>query len=114
LAGQSNVERTLGILLGKLEGIEDRLDRADESRAGMHRRLDEVVMRTTHVETDIMAVKNTVKEMQAVTDEITLVRERVLGAGTLGRWLWRLGTIIVSAAAGAATAYTWMTGKPPP
>jgi hypothetical protein len=35
---QSSVERTLGILLGKLEAIEDRLERADESRASIHSR----------------------------------------------------------------------------
>jgi hypothetical protein len=52
--------------------------------------------------------------MQKVTNDVVQMRERVMGAGTLGRWIWRLGTIIVSAAAGAAAAYTSLTGRPPP
>jgi hypothetical protein len=43
------VERALGIVLGKLEGIEGQLKRQDESRAALHRRLDDLVMRNRPV-----------------------------------------------------------------
>jgi hypothetical protein len=114
VAGTSNVERTLGHILGKLEGIDDRLSRADESRAAVHRRLDDLVMRTTHVETDLLSLKRKVETVEAVTDDVKVMRERAFGAGTLGVWLWRVGSWVLSAAAGAAAVYTWMTGRPPP
>jgi hypothetical protein len=49
LPATSNVERALGIVLGKLEGIEGQLKRQDESRAALHRRLDDLVMRNRPV-----------------------------------------------------------------
>lgn len=111
---QSSVERTLGILLGKLEGIEDRLERADESRAGIHRRLDEVVMRTTHLEADVSAVKKKTEAIQSVTDDVVTLRSQAQGAGTLGRWLIRIGIGVVTAAGWLLGAYTYLTGRPPP
>lgn len=114
MAAQSSVERTLGVLLGKLEGIEDRLERADESRANVHRRLDELVMRTTHLETDMQATKVRVGEMRAVTDDVVKLRTQAAGAGTLGRWLIRIGIGVVTVAGWLTAAYTQFTGRPPP
>jgi hypothetical protein len=114
LPASSNVERALGIVLGKLEGIEAQLIRQDESRAGLHRRLDELVMRTTHLETDMMSVKNKVDAHEKVTVEVTTLRTRAEGAGTAGRWLLRAGIAIVTFAGWLVGAYTWFTGRPPP
>lgn len=110
----TSVERTLGILLGKLEAIEDRLERADESRASIHRRLDEVVMRTTHLEADVSSVKNKTEAIQSVTDDVVTLRSQAEGAGTLGRWLIRIGIGVVTAAGWLIGAYTYLTGRPPP
>jgi hypothetical protein len=100
--------------LGKLEAIEDRLERADESRVGIHRRLDEVVMRTTHLEADMSSVKSKTEAIQSVTDDVVALRSQAQGAGTLGRWLIRIGIGVVTAAGWLIGAYTYLTGKPPP
>lgn len=110
----SNIERALGIVLGKLDGIEDRLERQDDSRAKLHSRLDDLVMRTTHLESDMSSVKNRVEAHEKVTVEVTTLRTRAEGAGTLGRWLIRIGIGVVTAAGWLIGAYTWMTGRPPP
>lgn len=94
--------------------IETSEARSDTSRANVHRRLDEMVMRTTHLETDMQGVKNRVDKVQGVTDEIRALRQQALGAGTLGVWLWKIGGWIITAAAGFMAAYTWLTGRPPP
>jgi hypothetical protein len=111
---QSSVERTLGILLGKVEGIEDRLERADISRAGIHGRLDDLVMRTTHLESDVMSVKAKTDAIQSVTDDVKKMRQQAQGAGTMGRWLIRIGIGIVTVAGWLAATYTHFTGRPPP
>lgn len=110
----SNVQRDIGAILATLKAIEDRLERADESRAGMHRRMDEIVLRTTHLEADVGSIVKKVDDMEKVTVEVTTLRTKAQGAGTLGRWLIRLGIGIVTAAGWMIGAYTWLTGRPPP
>lgn len=110
----SNIERSLGVVIGKLDGIEDRLDRQDESRAALHRRVDELVLRQTHQEADILSIKNKVDAHEKVTAEVTTLRTKAEGAGTVGRWLIRIGIGIVTFAGWLVGVYTWMTGRPPP
>lgn len=110
----SNIERAIGVVIGKLDGIEDRLDRQDESRAKLHKRLDEQVMRLTHMESDVASLKHKVEGMERVTVEVTTLRTKAEGAGTVGRWLLRAGIVLVSFAGWLVGVYTYLTGRPPP
>lgn len=114
MPSHSNIERSLGVVIGKLDGIEDRLDRQDESRAALHRRVDELVLRQTHQEADILSIKTKVDAHEKVTAEVTTLRTKAEGAGTVGRWLIRIGIGIVTFAGWLVGVYTWMTGRPPP
>lgn len=114
LPTQSNIERSLGIVIGKLDGIEDRLNRQDESRAALHRRVDDLVLRQTHQEADIVSIKNKVDGMEKVTVAVTTLRTKAQGAGALGHWLIRIGIGVVSVAGWIYGAYLWVTGRPPP
>lgn len=110
----SNIERSLGVVIGKLDGIEDRLDRQDESRAALHRRVDELVLRQTHQETDILSIRTKVEGMEKVTSEVVTLRTKAEGAGVLGHWLIRIGMGVLGAAGWLYGAYLWMMGRPPP
>ena len=114
MPGSTNIDRALGIVIGKLDGIEDRLNRQDESRARMHEDLNAAVMRITHIENDQLAIKNKVDAAEKVTVEVTTLRTKAEGAGTVGRWLLRAGIVIVSFAGWAVGVYTYVTGRPPP
>lgn len=114
MATNASVERTLGIILGKIEGIEDRMERAETSRAGVHRRLDDLVQRTTHLEGEVGSMKAKVEKMEKVTVEVTTLRSAAWGAGTLGRWLIKVGIGVVTVAGWMIGVYTWLTGRPPP
>lgn len=111
---ESSIERALGVVIGKLDGIEGRLDKQDASRAILHQRLDDLVMRTTHLESDMLSVKGRVEANEKVTVEVTTLRSKAEGAGTLGRWLIRLGIGVVTAAGWLVGVYTYLTGRPPP
>lgn len=111
---EASVERTLGQILGELKGIDDRLQRADDSRAVVHRRLDEVSHRLSHLEGEAETTKAKVNQMQAVTDDVVKLRAQAQGAGTVGRWLIRIGIGVVTLAGWIIGAYTWLTGRPPP
>jgi chromosome segregation ATPase len=111
---ETNVERTLGLILGRLGGIEDRLEHADESRSALHKEVNQLVLRTTQLESDIHSTKTKVEAVQKVTDDVKVLRDRAAGAGTAGTWLLRIGIAIITGAGWAAAAYTWLTGRPPP
>jgi len=115
LSGNSNnFERDLYIIVGKLEDILRRLDHQDESRSALHKSMNDLVMRTTHLEADMSSVKHKVENHEKVTVEVTTLRTKAQGAGTLGQWLIRIGIGVVGFAGWLVGVYTWLTGRPPP
>lgn len=106
--------KDLGIIIGKLEGIEKRLDRQDESRNKLHERVNELVLRQTHQESDVLSIKNKVEGMSKITASVESLRIKAEGAGTLGRFLLWVGGGLLSAAGGASAAWMLLTGRPPP
>lgn len=110
----SSIDLKLGVVIGKLDGIEGRLDKQDESRAVLHRRMDEVILRQTHLEADVATLKNKVDGMEEVTVQVRTLRNKAQGAGMMGRWLLSAGGWILGAAGWLYGAYLWFTGRPPP
>lgn len=124
-ASLNEIYGRLGELTGGVKAINEKVDSlgerltaservSAESRANMHRRLDDLVLRTTHLESDMSATKGTIDKMEQVTVEVTTLRTKAEGAGTLGRWLIRLGIGIVTLAGWMVGVYTYITGRPPP
>ena len=59
-------------------------------------------------------LEKAVAEIRPTTTELERVRDRVIFAGSLGKFMWAIGKGLLSAAAGAAAAWYAMTGRPPP
>lgn len=121
----NDIYRSIGELTGavkslgeKIEDNEQRnvkaINQANESRAEVHRRLDDLVDRTSRLEGDTAAMAQTVAGVQAVTDDVKAMREQARGAGTLGQWLIKFGGWVLGAAATIVSFYTYLTGRPPP
>lgn len=83
-------------------------------RQGVREELANIVVRQTHMESDILALKNKVEAHEEVTVQVKTLRTKAEGAGTVGRWLLRAGIAIVSFAGWAVGIYTYWTGRPPP
>ena len=124
-ASLNDIYRAVGELTGTVKAINEKVDSLGKdmsdsehasatSRANVHRRLDEVVMRTTHLEADVQAVKVKIERVEEVTDDVTQLRTKAAGAGTLGRWLIRIGIAVVGLAGWAVGIYTTDSAKPPP
>ena len=124
-ASLNEIYKLLGELTGTVKGLDNKVDalgrdmsqseaKSDASRANVHRRLDEVVLRTGHLEADMLAVKNKVDGVEKVTVAVTTLTNKAHGAGTLGRWLIRVGIGVVTAAGWVIGVYTYITGRPPP
>lgn len=130
--GGGDINRALGVLIGKVDEIGKQLaatrqdmteseNKSDESRGNMHRRLDSVQseihdlkMTTASQAAAIDDLKESVSEMQTVTDDVKTMRQQAQGAGTLGQWLIKIGIAVLAMAGWIATAYTYLTGRPPP
>lgn len=131
-ASNSEIYKAIGEFGNAIKSIERGIDEikrelaaselaSSNSRAGIHRRLDDIVQRTANLEGEMVAtkhettaIKDKVAEMETVTVEVKTLRTKAEGAGTLGRWLLRIGVVIVTAAGWLIGAYTWLTGRPPP
>ena len=46
--------------------------------------------------------------------EVENARNQMLGAGKLGRALWRVGGWLLAAAVSLYSFWSWLVGKPPP
>lgn len=81
-----NMHQQIGMLTAKvdmmLEAQRRSEEKADVSRASVHRRMDEMVDRVSKVETTIVTVQEDVSEMRPVTDDVK--RWKLMGLGALG------------------------------
>lgn len=125
LASLNEIYKLVGELTGAVKAIEGGIreikqdlaaseETSSNSRAGIHLRLDDIVQRTANLESDMSVTKNKVEGMEKVTVEVTTLRSKAEGAGTLGRWLLRAGIGVVTVAGWLVGAYTYLTGRPPP
>lgn len=112
------INRTIGSLITAVEGLQRGLseDRhvSSDHRQGIREELSKLLMRQTHLESDMASVKHKLDQHERVTIAVTTLRDKAEGAGTAGRWAIRIGIAIVSLLGWLAATYTAMTGRPPP
>lgn len=92
-ASNNDLYRAIGILTATVQGLRRDIDaserragaenpEADEKRAVVHRRMDELIGEVGGIKTDIAAIKDDVTDAKAVTDDVK--RWRLMGIGALG------------------------------
>jgi hypothetical protein len=100
-------ERELGILIGKVEGISTqlaeigkRLDRSDESRRGLHGRMDGLAEQVQQVKSNVEKVET---KLGAVADDVAEMKPEVaLVKGIKGK---AAGAVVVLGSIGAFLAW---------
>lgn len=124
-ASLNDIYKLVGELTGTVRAMNGKVDdlKRDASEAeatsaayrqGVRDELGKIVMRTTHLESDLASVKKKVDAQGEVTADVLALRERAIGAGTVGGWLVKLGIGVVAFAGWVLGIYTYLTGKPPP
>ena len=97
---QAGVERTLGQLLATVEGLQKSIDKAEESRTALHRRMVDLVDRTGELEGSVDNVRSTLRDVKSVTDQVTAWKQRGMGA-------LAVTGIAASALTSALTSIVW-------
>ena len=101
------VEKALVVLAQQGTEAADARKRQYEAAEKLRLEINDIRHRLDGVEKSIDAIKPT-------TAEYAQVRDRVAFAGSLGKALWAVGKALLAAAAGAASAWYTITGRPPP
>lgn len=102
-----SMERMLTEIAANQKEASEGRRRGYEAQERTERELIGLTHRLTSVEKSVEAIKPT-------TAELEQIRDRAIGAGKLGKVIWEIAKALLAAAAGAATLYYSMTGKPPP
>lgn len=91
-------ERDLGRLEEGLRNIEKLIDKAEVSRRQMYEKLDGMDTKITTIEHQVDQARRELNEMKPAIAEHNAMKQRVAGAGWLGRVLWTLGGLILGGA----------------
>jgi hypothetical protein len=104
--------QALVLLLDRLNRIEDAIqsDRinSDDSRRRLHEKVDGLEKSFWGLDSRMEVMEKAVTSTSPMFTEYQAYRQRVIGAGIVGRWLWFAGGILLSAAASAAAVYAWL------
>lgn len=92
------MERELGKVLAKLEGIEQDLQEAKDGRKIMYKNIEDTKLSVEKLNWRMDALEKTMNNQAPTIAEFLTYKEQVKGAGKLGKVLWFLAGISLSAA----------------
>lgn len=99
-------------ILDRFNRIEDAIqsDRinSDDSRRRLHEKVDGLEKSFWGLDSRLEVMEKAVTSTNPVFTEYMAYKQRVIGAGIVGRWLWWLGGIVLTAAASVAGTYAWL------
>jgi len=104
------MEREFGVMLQKIEDLRDDLAQDREARKQLYGRVETTNLNVEKLTWRIDALEKTMSSQAPTIAEFLTYKEQVRGAGKLGKALWMLGGIILSAAAGVVAWITWAVG----
>ncbi|MET3790639.1 hypothetical protein [Aquamicrobium terrae] len=111
---QVRLEEQIKALVAAIATLVDQGKEAAESRRRGYQAQEETRIEIINMKHRLDGLERSVEGIKPTTVELERVRDRVIFAGRLGQGLWTIGKMILAAAAGAASAWYAMTGRPPP
>lgn len=94
------------LILDRFDSLDRRLDRADESRAALHKGQEATTLRITHIESDLSQLKSRVENAEKVTVAVTTLRTKAEGAGMFGTYTVKVVLAILGFGGWAIGLYT--------
>ena len=99
----ASLEALVGKLTGQVELLLQRDDKAEVNRKALYEKVEEVGKDVLKLNARMTQAENTITEHQPTITEFITVKHKVQTAGTIGKWLWGIGGVILTAAAFIAT-----------
>jgi len=100
------------IVLKRLDQLEGHLEsdriNSSDSRRRLHEKIDGLEKTIDNLDRRLEHVEKVMSTTNPMFTEYMAYKQRVIGAGIVGRWLWFIGGILLSAAASAAAVYAWL------
>lgn len=91
-------ERDLGRLEEGLRNIEKAIERSDVSRKQLYDKIDGMDTKVTELSMTVNQVTKELNELKPTVAEYAAVKNKVAGAGWLGKVLWAAGGVLLTAA----------------
>lgn len=107
--GRDRMEKELGILSEGLRNIEAQLQEARESRKQVYTKLESTDRKVDHLVWRVEALEKNLGTISPTVQEFAAYKMQAQGAGKLGVALWRIGGWVLAAAAGAVSAWAWVS-----
>ena len=98
-----DISEAIGELRAEVKNLGQKIDRAAEHRSAIHKRVEEIADEVGEVKTDMTALKVTVADTKAVTDEVKLWKAQ--GKGAL--LVVGIASAAISSAVVGFLAYWW-------
>lgn len=111
---QVRLEEQMKAVVQSLATLTQQGHDAAESRRRVYEGQEATRLEIVGIKHRLDGLEKSVEAIRPTTNELERVRDRVVFAGSLGKAMWGVGKALLSAAAGAATAWYALTGRPPP
>lgn len=82
-----------------LKAVQGGMDRAEKSRKEMYQSVNGIELKLISVEHRITSLEKSFNDVSPTIAEFVVIKNRVQGAGNLGKYLWIFGGVLLSATA---------------
>lgn len=108
-----NVEVQLARVDERLKMVLDELNDSKNSRKAQYEAVESLRTDLVLLKKDVSDVKSQLATAQPTIQEFITIKQRVVGAGAFGKWLWVAGAALLGLIAGSREQILhWLTGAP--
>ena len=80
---------------GQQELILQEMKDAKESRKTTYSAIEEIRLSASSIESRVQVLEDSLTKFTPTIEEFTLIKQKVIGAGAVGKWLWIIGVALV-------------------
>lgn len=92
----TSLEASVGKLVGQVELLLNRDDKAEINRKALYEKVEEVGRDVLKLNARMTVAEDKLVEHQPTITEFITVKHKVQTAGTIGKWLWGAGGILLT------------------
>lgn len=108
--GNENPEVKIARMEERINTILSEIQQARDGRKAQYETLEEIIRQLIQVDHRISGVEQRLSSAQPTLDEFVDIKLKVQGAGIAGKWLWAVGSCVLTAAVTMReTIFAWLS-----